>query len=475
MAYYGNNAYDDEVVDQYGNTRADLYRSGGVRTDTPFARHLDKNGNYTVQAGDSLASISQLLYGDQRMMQALSEFNGGVMMLHPGDKLGIPNKPSNVVVTDPWIASDVDKNGYARTSANSTAYGKLHPMDLSTGPQGASGNKAYPLPTGGYANMPSTPPGRTVADTASGRGGYGNGARETITTPTTVIPKPIGYAVPASYTANKNVNAPSYVPQSGKLANPGSPNWLAPLPPAQSKGFIPSPAQSNTQLGGFAGNVQAYVNAWKGYAGTANDIVSGMKKNFGPGYGEDVAQRMRDLFQPAGSAPAAPAAKTVAPVASGTGAAPYNPNFNAGVTTPVAKVLVDAPTLDASINDFINTGDKSKLTNVTFSNDIATSEGLLTPQAGNTLRPIDQLGGVQDPLTGNWTIMPSGAAGTAPSTTTGITVAPYSPYYNNLTQVKMPKSNPRSYLPAGSGKKYNPSGSTTTVANSVLSTRVASG
>jgi hypothetical protein len=95
------NDYGTRVVDKFGNTAADLYWSGGARTD---------NGGgggqtyYTVQNGDSPASIAGKMYGDQRMFAEIMAANNGAP-LRPGMRIYIPQKINNPFVSNELAAA----------------------------------------------------------------------------------------------------------------------------------------------------------------------------------------------------------------------------------------------------------------------------------------------------------------------------------------------------------------------------------
>jgi hypothetical protein len=129
--------------------------------------------DYTVQPGDSWASIAQRL-GNERLMQYLAEANGGVLMLRPGETVYIPDNArqiKNPVVTDEFIgAANRMAQGLGQTKfmATSGQYadwyaaggkGKMPALtagsqagggttNLSTAPEGNLGRVSTNVPSG---------------------------------------------------------------------------------------------------------------------------------------------------------------------------------------------------------------------------------------------------------------------------------------------------------------------------------------
>jgi hypothetical protein len=79
---------------------------------------LNSKGQWVVTKGESWASIAGSVYGDQRMMQALAEYNGNGTVLNTGDIINLVQKPAKVIVTQDWLDRMSGTTTPATTPAN---------------------------------------------------------------------------------------------------------------------------------------------------------------------------------------------------------------------------------------------------------------------------------------------------------------------------------------------------------------------
>jgi hypothetical protein len=126
-------AYGTQVIDQYGNTAADLRLNPKTWT----------HQYYTVQQGDSWDSIARDVMGNERAFQVVGQANGWTT-LHPGMRIFVPAlHTATPTVTDELAAAF----GMATSGQIHTAYGPTHPNAQATGMSfptlNANTNKAW--------------------------------------------------------------------------------------------------------------------------------------------------------------------------------------------------------------------------------------------------------------------------------------------------------------------------------------------
>jgi hypothetical protein len=187
---------------------------------------------YTVKSGDSLAKIAGIVYGDQRMMQALSDYNGGVMNLKAGMVLNLPDMPQDVVVTNQFVTK-----ANAQQQAADAASGQSNKlMAYSPTVEAALGNPAQA--------------GKTVA---SGTQVGGTGVPQTFTAPQTAGSFVNGHFVPGLKMSNALNTTSLRGPAStlggsyGGYGNP-LPGATPPTPPVANK-FRTNPHNANEPTG----------------------------------------------------------------------------------------------------------------------------------------------------------------------------------------------------------------------------------
>jgi hypothetical protein len=167
-AFQAANPYDRVVVDQYGNTAADLARTGGRRTDQPG------NQYYTVKQGDSPASIAGNIYGDQRMFADILAYNGN-SPLHPGMRIYLPPKRNNPGVSDltaaGWGMATSKQIATAYTNKDLDVNGKMNWTPFVRGQTGVTQGEtnrqaAYDVSTGKYKTLDEALAAQTGAGTS---------------------------------------------------------------------------------------------------------------------------------------------------------------------------------------------------------------------------------------------------------------------------------------------------------------------
>jgi hypothetical protein len=112
----------------------------------------DSNGNWVVASGESWESIASQVYGNGRMSQAISEYNGAgaSYVLQPGDVLKLPAVPSNVIVTNTWASAQNSLYPKAKQ------YGMSIP-GISTGLPSIPSNPSQNFPKGVMDNRTMAP------------------------------------------------------------------------------------------------------------------------------------------------------------------------------------------------------------------------------------------------------------------------------------------------------------------------------
>jgi hypothetical protein len=103
--------YYSTVVDQYGNTAADLGWEPGEKIIAPKSKYV------TVGQNDSYESIAKEMYGDSRMFAQIMQANGG-NPLQPGMQLYMPLQTGTPFVSNELAAS----MGMATSGQFATAY-----------------------------------------------------------------------------------------------------------------------------------------------------------------------------------------------------------------------------------------------------------------------------------------------------------------------------------------------------------------
>jgi hypothetical protein len=167
------NPYNRVVVDQYGNTAADLARTGGRRTDTPGDQW------YTVKQGDSPASIAGNIYGDQRMFADILAYNGN-SPLRPGMRIYLPAQRKNPGVSDLTAAawgmatSGQIAKAYDKSTLDLGANGKMNWTPWTQGQTGVTQGKtnrqaAYDVYNGKYKTLDEALAAQTGASGITGK------------------------------------------------------------------------------------------------------------------------------------------------------------------------------------------------------------------------------------------------------------------------------------------------------------------
>jgi hypothetical protein len=166
-------------------------------------------GTYVVQGGESWESIAGKMYGDQRMFAELMKANSGVLMLHPGMTIVLPNQVENPFVSNELAAA----MGMATTGQLKSLYGQgLSGRNFT----GGGANQAW---AGAWARGRGQVPGLdeygNLPSSFNVGGGVGGG--------TTVAPAAVGGRADAEGPNWSNVTRPGQVP-------------LAPTPRPPSRG-----------------------------------------------------------------------------------------------------------------------------------------------------------------------------------------------------------------------------------------------
>lgn len=155
---------------------------------------------WIVEPGDNLAKIAEQVYGDQRMLAAISDANGGVLVLHTGDRLYLPAKVDN-----PYIS----QSQWNRLSGGGSAPPAAAPASTDLPPASSRGQIAA-LTGDGTLAPTTTPSSVKPLDTA-------------IPSPKASSVKPLGTAVMLDKTPGASplpIAAPSVTLPSGLSLQP---------------------------------------------------------------------------------------------------------------------------------------------------------------------------------------------------------------------------------------------------------------